>query len=197
MATNTPNYNLVKPELNEFADIRVLNGNMDIIDAQLKKASDIDLSNYATKPDLKNYLPLTGGNITGELTIQEKSITTIVDSWYSEDGLQYWIKYSDGRLEQRLYFDNYSSGTSSGWKYHIWNLLTPFVDTKYTVTLHMEVENTRTTGGNYIALTNTIIGEHNTLTNQGADFVVKQNNKFTSMIDTFTTMYATCLGRWK
>lgn len=197
MATNTPNYNLVKPELNDFADIRVLNGNMDIIDAQLKKASDIDLSNYVTKPELNNYLPLTGGNITGELTIQEKSIMTIVDSWYSEDGLQYWIKYSDGRLEQRLYFDNYSSGTISGWKYHVWNLLTPFVDTKYTVTLHMEVENNRNTGGNYIPLTNTIVGEHNTLTNLGADFVVKQNNKFTSMIDTFTTMYATCLGRWK
>ena len=197
MATKTPNYNLVKPELNDFADIRVLNGNMDIIDAQLKKASDIDLSNYATKLDLKNYLSLTGGNITGELTIQEKSIVTIIDSWYSEDGLQYWIKYSDGRLEQRLYYDNYSDGTISGWKYHVWNLLTPFIDTKYTVTLHMEVENTRTTGGNSIALTNTIIGEHNTLTNQGADFVVKQNNKFTSMVDTFTTMYATCLGRWK
>ena len=197
MATNTPNFNLVKPELNDFADIRVLNGNLDIIDAQLKKAIDIDLSNYATKPELNNYLPLTGGNITGELTIQEKSIMTIVDSWYSEDGLQYWIKYSDGRLEQRLYFDNYSSGTISGWKYHVWNLLTPFVDTKYTVTLHMEVENNRNTGGNYIALTNTIVGEHNTLTNLDADFVVKQNNKFTSMIDTFTTMYVTCLGRWK
>ena len=197
MATNTPNYNLVKPELNDFADIRVINGNMDIIDAQLKKASDIDLSNYVTKPELNNYLPLTGGNITGELTIQEKSIMTIVDSWYSEDGLQYWIKYSDGRLEQRLYFDNYSSGTISGWKYHVWNLLTPFVDTKYTVTLHMEVENNRNTGGSYTALTNTIVGEHNTLTNRGADFVVKQNNKFTSSIDTFTTMYATCLGRWK
>lgn len=197
MATNTPNYNLVKPELNDFADIRVINGNMDVIDAQLKKASDIDLSNYATKLELKNYLPLTGGNVTGQLTIQDKSIVTIIDSWYSEDGLQHWIKYSNGELVQRLYYDNYSEGTISGWKYHIWNLLTPFVDTKYTVTLHIEVENTRTTAGNYSALTNTIIGEHNTLTNQGADFVVKQNNKFTAMIDTFTTMYATCLGRWK
>lgn len=197
MATNTPNYNLVKPELNDFADIRVLNGNMDIIDAQLKKASDIDLSNYATKPELKNYLPLTGGNITGELTIQEKSIVTIIDSWYSEDNKQYWIKYSDGRLEQRLFFDNYSSNVVSGWIYHIWNLLTPFIDTNYTVTLHIEVENTRSTAGNYIALTNTIIGEHNTLTNQGVNFVTKQNNKFTSNIDTNTTMYATCIGRWK
>ena len=32
MATNTPKLNLVKPEMSDYADIRVLNGNMDIID---------------------------------------------------------------------------------------------------------------------------------------------------------------------
>lgn len=32
MATNTTKLNLVKPELSDYADIRVLNGNMDIID---------------------------------------------------------------------------------------------------------------------------------------------------------------------
>lgn len=197
MATKTPNYNLVKPDLNDFADIRVLNGNMDIIDEQLKKASEVDLSNYATKQELTNYIPLTGGDITGELTIQEHQIKYIIDSWYSEDGLQYWIKYSDGELVQRLYYDNYSSGTIGGWQYHIWNLLTPFVDTKYTVTIHIEVENTRATGGNYIALTNTIVGEHNTLTNQGVNYITKQNNKFTTNVDSLTTVYVTCVGRWK
>lgn len=32
MATNTTKLNLVKPEMSDYADIRVLNGNMDIID---------------------------------------------------------------------------------------------------------------------------------------------------------------------
>ncbi len=32
MATNTPNLNLVKPEMSDYADIRVLNTNMDILD---------------------------------------------------------------------------------------------------------------------------------------------------------------------
>lgn len=40
MATNTTNYNLAKPDLTDFADIRVLNGNMDIIDEQLKLLKD-------------------------------------------------------------------------------------------------------------------------------------------------------------
>lgn len=37
MATNTTNYNLIKPDLNEFADIQVINNNMDVIDSELKK----------------------------------------------------------------------------------------------------------------------------------------------------------------
>ena len=36
----TKNYKLQKPEENEIADIAELNGNMDIIDAQLKKIAD-------------------------------------------------------------------------------------------------------------------------------------------------------------
>lgn len=35
MATNTPNYALVKPAYNEWADIKVLNNNLDIIDTQI------------------------------------------------------------------------------------------------------------------------------------------------------------------
>lgn len=40
MSTNTTNYNLVKPGLNETADIEVINQNMDIIDTGLKNVSD-------------------------------------------------------------------------------------------------------------------------------------------------------------
>lgn len=40
MATNTTNYNLVKPTLNETADIEVINSNMDIIDTNLKKIEE-------------------------------------------------------------------------------------------------------------------------------------------------------------
>ena len=36
MSTKTPNYNLVKPEMQDIIDIGVINENMDIIDAELK-----------------------------------------------------------------------------------------------------------------------------------------------------------------
>lgn len=40
MATQTTNYSLVKPAVSEFYDIDVQNGNMDIIDAQMKAQAD-------------------------------------------------------------------------------------------------------------------------------------------------------------
>ncbi len=41
MATKTTNYNLTKPDLNDWADIRVINANMDIIDSAIKSISDL------------------------------------------------------------------------------------------------------------------------------------------------------------
>ena len=40
MATRTTNYNLIKPDLTDDADIRVINGNMDVLDNTLKTIND-------------------------------------------------------------------------------------------------------------------------------------------------------------
>lgn len=87
MATKTTNYNLTKPDLNDWADIRVLNANMDIIDSAMKTISDlagsggggadIDLSAYALKSQLNGYLPLTGGNVTGTLKYKGLEVATV------------------------------------------------------------------------------------------------------------------------
>lgn len=42
MATTTPNFNLVKPDLTDLADIRVINGNMDILDNMITNTDDAD-----------------------------------------------------------------------------------------------------------------------------------------------------------
>lgn len=89
MATKTTNYNLTKPDLTDWADIRVLNANMDIIDSAMKTISDlagsggdadIDLSAYALKSQLNGYLPLTGGNVTGTLKYNGKEVATVTTS---------------------------------------------------------------------------------------------------------------------
>lgn len=136
MATNTPNYNLVKPELNDFADIRVLNGNMDIIDRELgglDYVKDVTKSGegltFTKKDDSQinvplNYMPTIGGNFTGDITVQEKPVISIIETLTSDE--QTSIKYSDGTLINRI---NHNNVVGTSW---IVTFLTPFVDTNYS-----------------------------------------------------------------
>lgn len=114
MATKTTNYNLTKPDMTDYADIRVLNANMDIIDNAMKTISDlaesggggdtpsIDLSNYALKSQLNNYLPLTGGDLSGMITINGKEValkTTINTGTTKGNEAYHWKTYlPDGRV---------------------------------------------------------------------------------------------------
>lgn len=114
MATKTTNYNLTKPDLTDWADIRVLNANMDIIDNVMKTISDlagsggggdtppIDLSNYALKSQLNSYLPLTGGDLTGMITINGKEValkTTNKTGTKKGEEQSHWKTYlPDGRV---------------------------------------------------------------------------------------------------
>lgn len=114
MATKTTNYNLTKPDLTDWADIRVLNANMDIIDSTMKTISDlagsgsggdtpsIDLSAYALKSQLDGYLPLTGGDLTGMITINGKEValkTTNKTGTKKGEEQSHWKTYlPDGRV---------------------------------------------------------------------------------------------------
>lgn len=114
MATKTTNYNLTKPDMTDYADIRVLNTNMDIIDSAMKTISDlagsggggdtpsIDLSDYALKSQLNSYLPLTGGDLTGMLTINGKEValkTTNKTGTKKGEEQSHWKTYlPDGRV---------------------------------------------------------------------------------------------------
>ncbi len=112
MATKTTNYNLTKPDLNDWADIRVLNANMDIIDSVMKTISDlagtgsggadIDLSAYALKSQLDGYLPLTGGNVTGTLKyngLEVATVNTAKQGTKKGEEANHWKTYlPDGRV---------------------------------------------------------------------------------------------------
>lgn len=116
MATKTTNYNLTKPDMTDYADIRVLNANMDIIDSTMKTISDlaqsgtggggdtpsIDLSDYALKSQLNSYLPLTGGDLSGMLTINGKEValkTTNKTGTTKGNEASHWKTYlPDGRV---------------------------------------------------------------------------------------------------
>lgn len=137
MATKTTNYNLTKPDLTDWADIRVLNANMDIIDSAMKTISDlagtgsggaeIDLSAYALKSQLDGYLPLTGGNVTGKLTYNGKEVTTVTTNKKGTnkgEESSIWKTYlPDGRVMMKI-----SVGTQS----HV-TLPVAMANTQYSV----------------------------------------------------------------
>lgn len=193
MATNTPNYNLVKPELNDFADIRVLNGNMDIIDAQLKKASDIDLSNYATKPELNNYLPLTGGNLSGDITIKNNDIDYVIE--HVENDRSYYDKYKSGKLVQVIYKDRTTLGVT-GINVDTLTFLTPFIDETYLAWVSYEINVLTRYGWQNGALNPTVAGSGSNGTTEPR-WGGRTTTSMAVTVDTETDVYAIIVGRWK
>ena len=153
MATKTTNYNLTKPDLNDWADIRILNANMDIIDNAMKSISDlagrgtgntnnINLSGYALKSQLDGYLPITGGNVTGKFTyngVEVATVKTIKQGTKKGEEANGWKTYlPDGRVMFKI-----SVGTQS-------RVTLPVVmaNTQYSI---IQCDNTIFTGVNNVA----------------------------------------------
>ena len=64
MSTQTTNFELVKPELTDVADITAMNGNWDKIDKKLKEHDEMSAEDVGA-------LPITGGELTGELVVNQ------------------------------------------------------------------------------------------------------------------------------
>lgn len=139
----------------------------------------------------KGYLPITGGDLKGEITVNGKAAKTIVDSWYSDDKSQYWIKYSDGELVQMITKDN---PNNTGITVTIINLFQPFIDTNYFVNAVYETHSTRRPNSN-TSLSNSITAVDNTISD--SNFSPKTKTRFTIATDTMSLCRVYCVGRWK
>jgi hypothetical protein len=116
MATNTPNLNLVKPEMADYADIRVLNQNMDILDTAVggldyvKNVTKSDEGLTFTKKDDTqinvplDYMKITGGNFTGDITVKNVAPMYVIDEGSSEQYGAKYIKYSNGTMIQMFFY---------------------------------------------------------------------------------------------
>lgn len=165
----------------------------------LKLLTDVDSGdNQGLAPTLKlvkelqkGYLPITGGDLKGEISVNGKAAKTIVDSWYSDDKSQYWIKYSDGELVQMLTKDN---PDSTGLTVVMINLFQPFIDTNYFVNAVYETHSKRRPNNN-TTLSNSITAADNTVTE--SNFTPKSKNRFTIAVDSMSLCRLYCVGRWK
>lgn len=116
----TTNFNLYKPDYDDTIDVDFINKNMDTLDNQLGNldyVKNVSTSNHTLKfiTSLNktinvplNYLPASGGNIDGTLTVNGNDLLTVV-----EKGPNY-IKYSDGTA---LIFDKVGNISASSGTY--------------------------------------------------------------------------------
>lgn len=110
----TENYNLYKPDYDDTIDVNFLNQNMDVLDgtvAGLNYVQNVNTSNkgltFIKRDNTKiqvplNYLKLTGGNVTGDITINDKPLLYVVEDLSNDSNSEYnlrAIKYSDGTLK--------------------------------------------------------------------------------------------------
>lgn len=111
----TKNLKLSKPSYDDDVDIKIINTNMDMLDdniSNLDYVKNVQTDNNGltfikrngdTIPVPLNYLPITGGNLTGDLTVNgnapQYEIERIVDNRNEKYTLTA-IKYSNGVLSQ-------------------------------------------------------------------------------------------------
>lgn len=114
MSTYTNNLNLIKPDYDDDIDVAQLNNNSDVIDTQITNIINVNdtqntniskLDGRVTTLENKTYpyLPLTGGNLTGDLTVNGKAPQYELERLQDDGNENYTltaIKYSNGVLEQ-------------------------------------------------------------------------------------------------
>lgn len=139
MSTYTEHYKLIKPSYDEDIDVQDINNNMDAIDNTINgldfvQNAFIDSNGlHLNKRDGSiidvplDYLKLTGGNVTGNITVKNCPVIYIVDTVTTTT--QTSIKYSDGTLIQYGTIDNPST---TNFKIPF-TFQTPFINNKYIV----------------------------------------------------------------
>lgn len=132
----TKNLKLSKPSYDDDVDIKIINTNMDMLDdniSNLDYVKNVQTDNNGltfTKKDNSqiqvplNYLPITGGNLTGDITVQDNPVISIIETITQDE--QNCIKYSDGTLITRI---NHNNVVNASW---IVTFLVPFIDINYS-----------------------------------------------------------------
>lgn len=121
----TTNYNLYKPDYDDTIDVDFLNKNMDVLDNQingLDYVQNVNLSdngltfikrNGDTIPVYLDYMKVTGGNFTGNVTILNNQVLYVTNSITDENGT-YYYEMSDGSIITGGVFTDLNQGGISG-----------------------------------------------------------------------------------
>ncbi len=185
MAQQTANLHLTKPDLTDFADIRVLNQNFDVLDEKVQEALDKD-------PDLSGLMPKSGGNFTGDITIQDHAVDYVIER--QEQGRSYYEKYKSGKLVQVIYLSRTTIGT--GIDKDTLTFLTPFINTDYLVWVSYEINIKTRYGWQNKDLNPTTAGAGSNGTTD-LRWGGRSTTNITVTADNNTDILIYCIGRWK
>lgn len=106
MATETPNYHLVKPDVNDFYDIGVPNGNMDLLDAELKARAEAYAAHAHTGEDGTVRVNAMDADTVDGMHAAEFASLTYVNERLSEQPVKYDLPLSAGLVKVDPY-DSY------------------------------------------------------------------------------------------
>lgn len=145
----TKNLKLSKPSYDDDVDIQIINTNMDMLDDTISNLdyvknvqTDKNGLTFTKKDNSKinvplDYLPITGGNLTGDLTIQGKPLYRLVHE-YSESTDNYTQvvrQYEDGTQTINIHSKVKTANLTMSINY-----LQPFVDDTTTGTYTLDTE---------------------------------------------------------
>lgn len=140
----TTKHKLSKPTYDDDVDIQVLNNNMDIIDGKLQSVSVVDNTLHIDdKIYPLNFLLLTGGNVTGDITVKNCPVIYIVETITS--GTQTAVKLSNGTLIQYGTIDNPGNVNIM----LTYTFASPFIDSSYLVFTTINGDSRNTDGTVY------------------------------------------------
>lgn len=155
MSTYTENYNLVKPSYDKDIDVQDINNNMDAID-NIINGLDFVQNAFTDESGLHlnkrdgdiidiplDYLKLTGGNVTGNITVKNCPVIYIVDTITT--GTQTAVKLSNGTLIQYGTIDNPGNVNVM----LTYTFASPFIDSSYLVFTTINGDSWNTDGTSY------------------------------------------------
>ena len=133
----TTKWKLSKPTYDDDVDIQVLNNNFDIIDGKLQTVSVSDNTLHVDDKSYPlNYMPITGGNFTGDITIMGKPLYRLVNEFINETEKYKQIvrQYEDGTQTVNIHTKTKTAETISV------TLLQPFIDDTTTGTYALDTD---------------------------------------------------------
>ena len=139
------------------------------------------------------YLPLTGGNMSGDITINTHLVDYIIEE--GSNGRSWYAKWKSGRMEQFVIVNRYGTSEDTGnISGCIVTLMQPFKDTNYIAIPINEMNGARDIWSNQNSASITTGAE---FTNSNHNQAKRTTTSVTVSTDKFCNAGVYCVGRWK